>query len=79
MTPPVKPWRIVSAEPGMAYLATPDGAEIGFVVRIGHAWRACLGGYPGEVEVIDDRRTRAEAAAIVYQAWLDRTSEGMKK
>ena len=87
MTPP-KPYKIVPGDPGEAIIVERStGAELGLVhtIRCAHgtAWAGYLwwpkheGRLPTGETV--NALTRTEAAALVYQAWLDRTSEGSKK
>ena len=75
VTPP-KPYKIVADGPGCAdiYLRVTPQYRIGEMWQLSNGeWRASGAGKTLFAP------TRAEAAALVYQAWLDRTSEGSKK
>jgi hypothetical protein len=69
VTPRVKPWKIVSYFPGRAQVIDRDsGQSIGRIENV-NGWRCWV-----EHELIRlDIRTRTEAAALVYQAHIERS------
>ena len=67
-----KPWKITWEEPGRADVEDRDSGEwVGWVRGCYGSWSALTreGCWSG------DRPTRAEAAALVYQAWIEAPHE----